>query len=94
MGNLGCFPCQLLQGHTTQPNMHAGCFSVSVIHRTLDVVCRTFNMRTYVNACDCTRGCVDTIRESALKGDSGRRIPCHTKESNLRDWRASPVLYH
>ena len=39
-------------------------------------------------------GCVDTIRESALKGDSGRRIPCHAKESNLRDWRASPVLYH
>ena len=35
-GKLGCFP----QGkpavsHTTQPTVHAGCYSVSIIHRTL-----------------------------------------------------------
>ena len=28
-----------------------------------------FNVRTYVNECDCTRGCTDTVRESALKGN-------------------------
>ena len=26
-----------------------------------------FNVRTNVNACDCTRGCTDTVKESALK---------------------------
>ena len=28
-----------------------------------------FNVRTDVNACDCTRGCTDTVRDSALKAD-------------------------
>ena len=34
-----------------------------------------FNMRTDVNACDCARGCTDTVRESALKVDSVREFP-------------------
>ena len=51
-----------------------------------------FNVRTNVNACDCTRGCADTERESALKVDSGRKIPCRTGESNLRQRRAGPTL--
>ena len=50
-------------------------------------------MSTDVNACDCSRGCTDTVRESALKVDSGRKIPCRTMESNLRQRRAGPVLY-
>ena len=37
-----------------------------------------FNVRTDVNASDCRRGCTDTVRESALKVDSGRIIPCLT----------------
>ena len=41
-----------------------------------------FNVRTDVNACDCVRGCTDTVRESALKVDSGRKIYCCTRESN------------
>ena len=52
-----------------------------------------FNVRTDVNACDCTRGCTDTVRESALKVGSGRKIPCRTGESNLRRQRAGPMLY-
>ena len=32
--------------------------------------------------------------ESALKVDSGRKIPCCTGESNLCQWRGSPMLYH
>ena len=40
-------------------------------------------MRTDVNACDCTQGCTDTERESALKVDSGKKIPFCTGESNL-----------
>ena len=54
-----------------------------------------FNMHTDVNACDGAQGggCTDNIRESALKVDSGRKIPCRTRELNLRRWRASPMLY-
>ena len=31
-----------------------------------------FNVRTDVNACDCTWGCTDTVKGFALKVDSGR----------------------
>ena len=55
---------------------------------------RIFNVRTDVNACDCTLGCTDTVRESALKVDSGRKFPCRTGESNLPQRCASPTLYH
>ena len=34
-----------------------------------------FNVHADVNECDCTQGCTDTVRESALKVDSGRKIP-------------------
>ena len=41
-----------------------------------------------------THGGVQThIRESALKVDSGRKIPCRTRESNLRQRRAGLMLY-
>ena len=52
-----------------------------------------FNVRTDVNSCDCTRGCADTVTESALKVDSGRKIPRRTGEWNLFQWRAGPTLY-
>ena len=32
-----------------------------------------FNVHTDVNTCDCTRGCADTVIESALKVDSGKK---------------------
>ena len=34
---------------------------------------KIFNVRTDVHACDCTRGCADTVRESALKVDPERK---------------------
>ena len=37
-------------------------------------------------------GCTDTERESALKVDSGKKIPCRTGESNLCQRRAGPML--
>ena len=52
-----------------------------------------FNVHTDVNACDCALGFTDTVRESALKVDSGRKIPCRTGKANLRRRRAGPVLY-
>ena len=59
-----------------------------------DMDCGIFNVRTNVNACDCTQGCTDIARESALKVDSGRKIPCRTGGSNLLRKSAGPMLYH
>ena len=42
-----------------------------------------FNMHTNENACGCTWECTDTVRKSALKVDSGRKIPWCTWELNL-----------
>ena len=52
-----------------------------------------FNARIYVNACDCARGCMDTVRESGQKVDSGKKIPCRTGNSNLLQRLAGPMLY-
>ena len=91
---------QLRQSLATQPTTHAGCLTVSIIHRTLtrtnnplnsDMDYRIFIVRTDVHACDCTRGCTDTEREAALKVDSGKKIPCSTGESNLRQRRDGPI---
>ena len=37
--------------------------------------------------------CANTVRESALKAVSGRKIPCRTGELNLPQRRAGPTLY-
>ena len=65
---------QLRQSPATQPTVHAGCFSVFYNPPNSDMECRIFNVHTDVNVCDCIRGCTDTVRESALKVDSGRKI--------------------
>ena len=41
-------------------------------------------------------GCTDSVRESALEVDFGRKIPCHTGDSNPRQycsWLFSRTLY-
>ena len=52
-----------------------------------------FNVRTDVNAGDYTRRCMDTVRESALKVDSWRELPCRIGESNLCQRLAGPTHY-
>ena len=54
---------------------------------------RISNVRTDVNACNSTRGCKDIVIESALKVDSGRKIPWRTGEPNLRQRCDGPPLY-
>ena len=51
-------------------------------------------MRTDFNAYDCTRGCraTATVRTESERS-SGRKIPCRTCESNLRQQRTGPMLY-
>ena len=53
-----------------------------------------FDVRTDVNACDCTRGCADTVRESAMKVDPGRKIPCREPVSAACRSDALPVELH
>ena len=66
-----------------------------------DMDYRIFIAYTDVNACDCARGVggggvgvggTFTQRESALKVDSGKKIPCLTGESNLGQRRDGPML--
>ena len=52
-----------------------------------------FNVPTDINARDYTQGCMDTVRESALKVDSERKNSCRIGESNQRRRRAGPMLY-
>ena len=54
---------------------------------------RILNQLTGDNACDCTQGFMDTVRESALKVDSGRKIPSHIGVLNLCQQHADPMLY-
>ena len=60
-----------------------------------DMDYRIFIVRTDVNAWNCTQGCTDTEGESALKVDSGKKIPCRTGESNLRQpTELHPIPYN
>ena len=57
-----------------------------------DIDFRIFIVHTDVNACSCTRGYANTERESALKVDSGKKIPWHIGESNLHQRRDGSML--
>ena len=80
---------QLRHGRATQPTVHAGRFH-NLPNSDMDY--RIFNVPTDVNVYDCTRGCMDTVRESELNVDSGRKIPCRIGKSNLRQRRDGPML--
>ena len=58
-----------------------------------DMVYEIINVRTDINACNCTWGFMNTIKESAPKVDSSKKIPCHTGELNLRWWCAGRMLH-
>ena len=77
----------------TQPTVHAGCFSISIIHGTLtwitgSLMCAQMLMHVIAHG-----GVLTDIRESTLKVDSGRKIPCRTGESNLCQQRDGLMLY-
>ena len=91
MGSSGCSP----RGKLSRYPNYDTCLVFWCLHNppNSDMNYRIFNVHIDVNACDCTRGCTDTVRESALKADYGRKIPCRTGESNLRQRRTGPMLY-
>ena len=83
---------QLRQSRATKPTVHVGCFSVSIIHRTLTWTTRSLTCAQMLMHA-IAQGAVRThVRESALEADSGRKIPCRTGESNLRQRRDGPML--
>ena len=45
---------------------------------------------TDADACHRSLGNTSAVRQSALKMDSGRKVPCHTRESNWRQPCAWP----
>ena len=71
------------------------CFQTMVWLAVLGV----YNVRTYVDARDCTLVAVPTPREreSVVKTDFGRKIPYRTRESNPHQycavWLFRPMLY-
>ena len=84
---------QLRRGRATQPTVHARCFSVFILHRTLTWTTGFFNVRTDILSYDCTRGCTDIVREFASKVDSGTTNPLPPGESNQRQRRVALKLY-
>ena len=83
---------ELQQRCATQPMVHAGCFSVSIIHQTLTQTTGSLTCAKMLMHAIAHRG-VGTPWESALKADPGRKIPCCTGESNPCQWHAGPILY-
>ena len=96
MGNLGCFPLGKPAATESLYPAYDALWVFQCFHTSpnSDMDYRIFNVRTDFNACNCTRRCTDTVRESALKVDSGRnKSPCRTEKSNRSQPRAGPTLY-
>ena len=74
MGNSGCSP----QGKPAATESRYPAYSARLVFQcnhnapNSGMDYRIFNLCTDVNACGCTGGCTDTVRESALKVVSGR----------------------
>ena len=79
---------QLRQSRATQRTEHAGCFSVSIIHRPLTWTAGSLTCTQTLMHAIAHGECADTVRESALKVNCGRKVPCRNGESNLPQRRA------
>ena len=95
MGNSGCFPRGKPAAAESRYATYGACWVLLFFHNppNFDMDYRTYDVHTDLNACDCTRGRLDTVTESAPKVDSGRKISRRTGESNLRQRRDGPMLY-
>ena len=83
---------QLRKSRAIHSMVHAECFSVSAIHRSLPWTTGSLKCAQMLMHATAYGECTDTVRESTFKGDSGRKIPCRTGESNLRQRRAGSTL--
>ena len=82
---------QLRQNCTAQSTMHSRCFTVFIIRRTLTSTTGSLKcVQMFIHAIAlCAQGCNSVCGESY----SGRKFPCRTGKSNLRQQRAGPALY-
>ena len=86
-GNLGCLTCKAQQVQKQRyPFLLVSAVFSCVQTMVWLPMLRIFNMHTDVDACSFTRGWTNVIRESALKADSGEKIPC-------RAWDVNPHQY-
>ena len=85
---------QVRQSSATQTTVHAGCVSVSIIHRTLTWTTGSLTCAQMLVHAIAHGGVRTHVRESAQKVEFGRKILCRTGESNLRQRCAGPALYH
>ena len=90
---------QLRQSRATQCTVHAGCFIVSIIHRTVTWTTGSLTCTQMLIHATAHGGVRTHVREFALKIVSGRKKErknnlCRTGESNLRQRRAGPTAYH
>ena len=64
---------QLRQSHTTKSSVHAGCFSVSIFHRTLTRTTGSLTCAQMLMHAIAHRGVRTHVRESSLKVDWRRK---------------------
>ena len=97
MGKSGCFPpweSQLRQSRATKPTVHAGCFSVSITHRTLTWTTWSLTCAQMLINAIAHGGVWDTCKRVCTESwVCERKIPCRTGESNQRRRRDGPTLY-
>ena len=86
---------QFQQSRATQPTVHAGCFSVHIIHRILTWTTRSLTFaQLFIHAiAHCGWVCGHRNRV-CTESRVGGKIPCRIEKSNLRQRRASPTFYH
>ena len=75
LGNSGCFPRGKPAASESCYPTYSACWVCECFHSppNSDLDYRIFNVRTDLNAYDCTQGCADTVRKSALNVDSGEK---------------------
>ena len=77
MGNSGCFEREKPAATQSRYSAYGACWEFQCFHNppNSDMDDSLFNVRTDVNAYDAQGGCKNTVRESALKVDSGKKNP-------------------
>ena len=77
IGNSGCLPRGKPAAIELRYSTYGACWVFWCLHNPSNSAMDygIFNVRTDVNACDCTRGCTDTLKEPAMKVTSGRKNP-------------------
>ena len=93
---------QLRQSRTTQPTVHAGCFSISIIHRTPTWTTGSLTCAQMLMHAVAHRGCTDTRKRVCTESWLWKKnpLPHHGikptsagwRSDALTNWATSPLL--